>query len=172
MFHAPPAKKTQGQSYPTKIHLKVIDISDWHPRKSSSNSLYLHGDLYGRFHILLFSKKNKKNMKLNIQDWSLTSSSIYLVGDIPQWIIFNTLYHSSPWSCIWRCAWAPAKKIICPLGNGLYFQIYKNGGKRVRSNLSQGTCQKSCESNLNWGSYRKKDTTYFKEAFFQVLPLR
>ena len=39
----PPAKKNQGWSYPTKIHLKVIDVLDWHYRKSSSNSLYFHG---------------------------------------------------------------------------------------------------------------------------------
>ena len=60
----PPAKKNQGWSYPTKIHLKVIDVLDWHPRKSSSNSLYFHGDLYRRFHVLLSSEK--KNRKLNI----------------------------------------------------------------------------------------------------------
>ena len=41
----PPAKKNQRRSYPAKIHLKVIDIPDRHPRKSSSNSLYLHGNL-------------------------------------------------------------------------------------------------------------------------------
>ena len=33
------AKKNQRWSYPTKIHLKVIDVLDWHPRKNSSNSL-------------------------------------------------------------------------------------------------------------------------------------
>ena len=38
-------KKNQRRSYPAKIHVKVIDILDWHPRKSSSNFLYLHGDL-------------------------------------------------------------------------------------------------------------------------------
>ena len=38
-------KKNQRRSYPAKIHLKVIGILDWHPRKSSSNFLYLHGDL-------------------------------------------------------------------------------------------------------------------------------
>ena len=33
------AKKNQRWSHPAKIHLKVIDVLDWHPRKSSSNSL-------------------------------------------------------------------------------------------------------------------------------------
>ena len=33
-------------------------------------------------------------------------------------------------SCNWRCAWAPTKEIICPLGDGLYFQKYENGGKK------------------------------------------
>ena len=46
----PSAKKNQRWSYPAKMHLKVIDVLDWHPRKSSSNSLYFHGDLYTRFH--------------------------------------------------------------------------------------------------------------------------
>ena len=57
-------KKIQRRSYLAKIHLKVIDVLDWHPRKSSSNSLYFHGDLYRRFHVLLSSEK--KNRKLNI----------------------------------------------------------------------------------------------------------
>ena len=42
------------------MHLKVIDIPDRHPRKSSSNPLYIYGDLYTRFHILLSSKKNQE----------------------------------------------------------------------------------------------------------------
>ena len=42
----PPAKKDQRWSYPAKIHLKVIDTHDRHPRKSPRNSLYFHVDLY------------------------------------------------------------------------------------------------------------------------------
>ena len=103
----PSVKKNQRWSYPAKIHLKVIDVLDWHPRKSSSNSLYFHGDLYRRFHILLSSKKNQE------------TKYIYSVGGILQWIIFNTLYHSTLRSCIWRFAWAPFKEIICPLGDWL-----------------------------------------------------
>ena len=49
MFHAPLRNKNQRRSYPTKIHLKVIDIPDRHPRNGSSNSLYLHRDFYRRF---------------------------------------------------------------------------------------------------------------------------
>ena len=61
MFHATPCeKKNQRRSYPTKIHLKVIDIPDRHLRKGSSNSRYLHRDLYRRFHILLSSKKSQE----------------------------------------------------------------------------------------------------------------
>ena len=58
---APPTKKNQGRSYSTKINLKVSDIPDRHPTKSSSNSLYFHGGLYKRFHILL--SNNKKTTK-------------------------------------------------------------------------------------------------------------
>ena len=57
----PPAKKkNQGWPYPPKIHLKVIDVLGWHPGRSSSNSLYLHRDLYLRFHVLLFREKNQE----------------------------------------------------------------------------------------------------------------
>ena len=57
----PPAKKkNQRWSYPAKIHLKVIDFLDWHPGKSSNNSLYLHRDLYGRFHVMLSSQKKQE----------------------------------------------------------------------------------------------------------------
>ena len=53
-------KKNQRWSYPAKIHLKVIDFLDWHPGKSSNNSLYLHRDLYGRFHVMLSSQKKQE----------------------------------------------------------------------------------------------------------------
>ena len=53
-------KKIQRWSYLAKIHLKVIDVLDWHIRKSSSNFLYFHGDLYKHFHLLLSSEKTRK----------------------------------------------------------------------------------------------------------------
>ena len=56
----PPAKISQGWPYPAKIHLKVTDVLNWHPGKSSTSSLYLHRDFYGLFHVLLSSKKNRK----------------------------------------------------------------------------------------------------------------
>ena len=55
----PFVKKSQRWSYLAKIHLKVVDILDWHPRKSSRNSVYFYGDLYRRFHALL-SRKEKQ----------------------------------------------------------------------------------------------------------------
>ena len=69
--HAPLPKKNQGWSYPAKIHLKVIDVLDWHPRKSSSNSLYFHRDLYRRFHVLLSSEKKTGNLIYRIEVWLL-----------------------------------------------------------------------------------------------------
>ena len=57
----PSAKKNQRWSYPAKINLKVIDVLGWHPRNSSSNSLYfLSWRLYRRFHILLSSEKKQE----------------------------------------------------------------------------------------------------------------
>ena len=56
----PSVKKSQRWSYPAKIHLKVIDVLDWHPRKSSSNPLYFLGDLYRRFQALLYSEEKQE----------------------------------------------------------------------------------------------------------------
>ena len=88
----PPAKKNQGRSYSTKINLKVIDITDRHPTKSSSNSLYFHGGLYKRFHMLL--SNNKKQQKTGnwiyrievLFDWrySTINNLQYFVPFIPQ----------------------------------------------------------------------------------------
>ena len=59
MFHASLLKKIKYHPTPQKYTWRwLIDIPDRHPRKSSSNSLYLHGDLCRRFHILISSKKN------------------------------------------------------------------------------------------------------------------
>ena len=52
-----PCEKNEGRFYPAKIYLKVVDIPDLHPRKGSSNSLYLHRDLYGRFHTVQQKKQ-------------------------------------------------------------------------------------------------------------------
>ena len=57
----PLAKKNQGWPYPVKIHLKVIDVLDWHPGKSSSNFLHLHRELLN-----LHCCPAKKTRKLNI----------------------------------------------------------------------------------------------------------
>ena len=51
--HAPLPKKS-------KMVLSRKNVLDWHPRKSPSNSLYFHGDLYGRFHALLSSEKKQE----------------------------------------------------------------------------------------------------------------
>ena len=61
-------KKNQRRTYPAKIHVKVMDIPDRHPRKSSSNSLYLHErPLQAFWYIAVQQKKNqKKPRKLNI----------------------------------------------------------------------------------------------------------
>ena len=50
------------------------------------------------------------------------------------WYFVFDMFHALR-SCIWRCAWAPTEEIICPLGDGLYFQKYKNGSKNF---LAQG----------------------------------
>ena len=56
----PATKRNQRWSYPAKINLQMIDILDWHSRKSSNIFLYLYGDLYRSFHILLFSEENQE----------------------------------------------------------------------------------------------------------------
>ena len=73
MFHASLLKKIKYHPTPQKYTWRwLIDIPDRHPRKSSSNSLYLHGDLCRRFHILISSKKNPKktgNLIYRIEVW-------------------------------------------------------------------------------------------------------
>ena len=54
--------KKKRQSSPEKIHLKVIDVLDWHSRKSSNDSLYFYGDLFRRFHYYSTLKNKKFNM--------------------------------------------------------------------------------------------------------------
>ena len=44
--------------------------------------------------------------------------------------------------------------------------------KSFSAEVDQSAWQKSCESNQNWGGYGQKETTYFKEAFLQVPPLK
>ena len=56
----PSVKKNQRWSYPAKIHLKVINVLDWHSRKSSNNSLYFYGDRYRCFHVLFSSEKSQQ----------------------------------------------------------------------------------------------------------------
>ena len=45
-------KKNQIWSSSEKIHLKVIDILDWHSRKNSNDSLYFSEELHRRFHTI------------------------------------------------------------------------------------------------------------------------
>ena len=67
----PLCQKSQRCPYRAKIHLKVIDVLGWHPRKSSSHSQYFHGDLYRWFHVLLSSEKNSRNLIYRIEIWPL-----------------------------------------------------------------------------------------------------
>ena len=60
IWYYPSAKKIQRRSSHEKIHLKVIDILDWHSRKNSNDSLYFYGDLHRRFYISLSSEKKQK----------------------------------------------------------------------------------------------------------------
>ena len=65
----PLPKKIKDDLPPKKIHFKVIDILGWHSRKSSSDSLYFYGDLYRRFHTLLFREKTRKLWLLLQRIW-------------------------------------------------------------------------------------------------------
>ena len=67
----PLCHKNQRWSYAAKIHLKVIHVLDWHLKKSSSNSLYLHKDLYRCFHVLLSSEKNPGKLIYSTEVWLL-----------------------------------------------------------------------------------------------------
>ena len=58
-FHVPLPKKINDGLIPQNTP-KVIDVLDWHPWKSSSNSLYFHGDLYGCFHVFYMYEKKQE----------------------------------------------------------------------------------------------------------------
>ena len=93
----PLCQKNQRWSYPAKIHLKVIDVLDWHPRKSSSNFLYFHGDLsciVQAFSCIALQRKKTGNLIYRIEVWLLLLQFIRLEK------FFNTLYHSVPTSCV------------------------------------------------------------------------
>ena len=77
----PFCKKNQRWPSPKKIHLKVIDILDCILGRVPTN-LCTFTDTSISVFIYCFPVKKPK--KLNRQDWNLTSSSIYLVGDILQ----------------------------------------------------------------------------------------
>ena len=57
----PSIEKNQRWSYPAKIHLKVIDVLEWHFRKRSSNSQAFS----------CIGLQQKRHRKLDIWDWSL-----------------------------------------------------------------------------------------------------
>ena len=63
--HAPLSRKS-NMILTSKIHLKVIDVLDWYSRKSSSNSLYFHGDLCRGFHALQWKKPWKKIYRIEV----------------------------------------------------------------------------------------------------------
>ena len=67
----PFGQKSQRQSSPDKMHLKVIGILDWHSRNSSSDSLHFYGDLHRLFYILLSSEKKTGNVIYRIEIWLL-----------------------------------------------------------------------------------------------------
>ena len=56
----PSAKKSERWSYPAKIHLNLIDVLGWHPRKNSSNSLYFHGHPLQAFLCIALQCKRKQ----------------------------------------------------------------------------------------------------------------
>ena len=62
-------KRNQRSSSPAKMHLRAIDILDWHSRKSANNSLYFYRDPYRRFHILLSSEEDPGNLIYRIEVW-------------------------------------------------------------------------------------------------------
>ena len=94
-----PAKKNQRWSSPTKIHLNVIKILEYILKRVPMILCTFMKTFIGVF---IYCFPVKKIRKLNIQDWSFISSSIYLVEDIKQWRIFNSLYHSALRSCIYE----------------------------------------------------------------------
>ena len=95
-----------------------------------------------------------------MQDFNLTSSSIYMVGDILSGAVFRGVFEHQ------------LRKLFVHQGMGYNSENIRAAVQvfqcRSRPNLSEDVCQKSRESNQNWGSYEQKGTTYFKEPFLPV----
>ena len=53
------------------------------------------------------------------ETWYTGLKHIHYWSYIHYWIILNTLYHPALKDCVWGCAWAPIREIICPLGDRL-----------------------------------------------------
>ena len=110
----PSVKKNQRQSYPAKIHLKVIDILHWDSRKSASNSLYFHGNLYRR---VLPSCSALVNLIYRIEVWLLlqfiwleifyNEQSLILCTIQPSGVVFGGVFERQ------------SRKNYFPLGDGL-----------------------------------------------------
>ena len=120
-------QKKRGRSYPPKINLKVIDVLDFLSRRRFSNSLYIHGDLYRRFYILLSSEeKQNKTRNLNI---GLKFDFFFNLFGWRYSAMNNLRYYSALRRFVWGCAWLPIRETICSLGDWLQFQKYKSSKK-------------------------------------------
>ena len=95
-----------------------------------------------------------------MQDFNLTSSSSYMVGDILPGAVLRGVFERQ------------LRKQFVYQEMGYHSEnvraVVRGFQCRSRTNLSENVCQKSRESNQNWGSYEQKQTTYFKEPFLPV----
>ena len=169
----PSAKKNQRWSSPAKIRLKVINILDWRPRKSSNNYLYFYGDLYRRF-LYCFPVKKNRNLIYRTEVWLLlqficleifyNEESSILSTIQPSGVVFRSLLERQ------------SRKLFVHYEMGYNSKNIRAAVKtfycKGRPKLSEGACQKSCVSNQNWGRYGQKEATYFKVVFLQVSPLK
>ena len=76
---------------------------------------------------IALQRRKTGNIKYRIEVWLLLK--FIRLEIFYKRIFLNTLYHSTLRSCVWRCAWAPIKEIISPLGDRLLFQKCKSSSK-------------------------------------------
>ena len=62
-----PCSHVKKNQYPAKIHLRVIDVLDRHPRKGPFHSLHFHGGIYRRIFCIALQREKTGNLIYRIE---------------------------------------------------------------------------------------------------------
>ena len=156
-------QKNQRWSSPKKIHLK----GDWHSR-SHRVPMILCTFMETFIGVFIYFLRYRIEIWLLLQiiwlEIFCNEESSILCTIQPSWVVFKGVLERQSRKVFVHYEMGYKSKNITMAVKCFYC--------RSAPNLSKGECQKTCESNHNWGNYGQKETTYFQEAFPQVPPLK